>query len=77
MTQGLSVQQEVATLWCSKHDYRRTLCVDVVVFRVVWLVNVAMAAARVPMSRAAEWIESWVLDLLCCCSQEKWAGVTN
>lgn len=30
---------------------------DVVVFRVVWLVNVAMTAAMVPMSRAAEWLD--------------------
>lgn len=77
MTQGLFVQQEVATLWCSKRDYRRTLCVDVVVFRVVWLVNVAMAAARVPQSRAAEQIESRLLDLLCPFYQQKWARVTN
>lgn len=39
-----------------------------VVFRVVWLVNVAMVAAIVPVSRAAEWINSWLLYL-------KWAGV--
>ena len=69
MTQGPSVHQGVATLWCSKHDYTRTLRVVVVVvvvvdFRVVWLVTVAMAAARVCMSRATERMDGCWIDFV-------------
>lgn len=54
-----SVHQEVATLWCSKHHYRRTLCVVVVVLfsgLSVWLM-LPWQQPRVPMSRATGWMD--------------------
>lgn len=47
-------------------------CCCVFIFRVVWLVKVAMAAARVPLSGTG-----CQLDLLFCCYQEKWAALTK
>jgi len=61
-------------LWSNKQDYREALCA-VFVFRVVRLVSVAMAAAMVPVSRAAEWIDSWLQALLFI--QKRWAGAVN
>lgn len=57
----LCVHQGNETLWFRKQDYREALC-DVFVFRVVGLVNIVMAA-MVPVSRAAERIDSWLQAL--------------
>lgn len=60
LTQGLSVYHHVATLLCSKQDYRQTLCCRWCYdFEVVCAVNDAVAAAGVPISRATEWLDGF------------------
>lgn len=52
-----SVHQEVATLWCSKHNDRQTLCVVVLFSGLsVWLM-LPWQQPRVPMSRATGWMD--------------------